>query len=137
MPGCCRGFIAAIGEAAHGERIGKTGEAEPQAALGARLMRLCWQGIVRDVDDIVHEAHGAWHDVLDRRLVKARFVRKRIKYQARQIDRTEKARAIGRQWLFAARIGRMDRFAIGEVVLAIDAIDEDHARARHNHRSSA
>ena len=51
-----------------------------------------------------------------RRLIEARFVRERINDQAREIDRAQQARAIGRQWLFAAIV---DQNAIG--IEAIDA----------------
>ena len=47
--------------------------------------------------------------------------------QPRQVDRPQKARAIGRQWLFAARISGVDGLAVMEVVLGVDAVDEDDA----------
>ena len=59
--------------------------------------------------------------------VEARFVRERTIDQLGEIDRAQKAGAIGRQRLLAARIGGLDRLAIGEVVQRVDAIDEDHA----------
>ncbi len=71
MPCGRRCFLAAIGKPTHGESIGKPGQTKAKPALGARFMRLRGQGIVRDIDDIVHEAHGARHDVCDRRFVDA------------------------------------------------------------------
>ena len=56
-----------------------------------------------------------------------RVVAERVLHQLGQIDRTQQTRAIRRQGLFAAGIGRADGFAIGEIVLFVDAVDEDHA----------
>ena len=49
-----------------------------------------------------------------------------------EIDGAEEAGAIGRQGLLAARIGGLDRLAIGEIVLGVDAVDEDHPRLGGN-----
>ena len=46
---------------------------------------------------------------------------------ARQIDRAQQAGAVGRQGLLAAGIGGVDLFAVAEIVLAVDAVDEDDA----------
>ena len=48
--------------------------------------------------------------------------------EAREIDRTEQAGAVGRQRLLAARIGGVDLLAVVQVVTRIDAVDEDDAR---------
>ena len=45
-----------------------------------------------------------------------------------QVDRTQQAGTIGRQWLFTAGIGSADGLAKPVVVHLIDAVDEDETR---------
>src|SRR5690606_5730782 len=70
--------------------------------------------------------------------VDARVLLERAAHEAAQVDAAEVAAAIGRQRLLAARVGRLDALAIGEVVVAVDRVDEQDAglrmvvRARHD-----
>jgi hypothetical protein len=45
-----------------------------------------------------------------------------------EVDRPEAAASVRRQGLLAAGVGRLDRLAVVEVVVAIHAVDEQHAR---------
>ena len=47
-----------------------------------------------------------------------------------EIDRTEVARAVGRQRLFAAGVGCRDLLAIVQIVARVDPVDEDNSRLR-------
>ena len=70
---------------------------------------------------------AAAHALLEPGHVDRRAGRERLLHQRREIDRAEQAGAVRRQRLLAARIGRVDRLAIGEVVARVDAVDEDDA----------
>src|SRR5262249_48355321 len=50
--------------------------------------------------------------------------------EAGEIERSQQARAVGRQRLFTAGIGGADLFAVGEIVERVDAVDEDDAWLR-------
>ena len=55
---------------------------------------------------------------------------KRIDDKARQYGRAQIAAAVGRQRLFAAGVGGFNDFAVRQVVVAIDFVDEQHAGFR-------
>src|SRR5690606_19292907 len=71
--------------------------------------------------------------------VEARFLREGITHEKRQVDRTQQARPMRWQRLFATRIGGPDLFAEPVVVHLIDAVDENESRLgkivcrRHDH----
>ena len=48
----------AVAHAGEDQRVGEAGDAEADAPLGLGLLALRRQRIVRDVDDVVEEAHG-------------------------------------------------------------------------------
>jgi len=50
--------------------------------------------------------------------------------EQRQVDRTQAAAAVGRQWLFGAGIGGFDQLAVVEVVVLVHAVEEEDARLR-------
>ena len=52
----------------------------------------------------------------------------RVAHESAQIDRAEVAAAIIRQWLLATRVGGLDGFAVGQIVVAVDFTHEQHAR---------
>ena len=90
-------------------------------------MLLLGQRELRDVDDIVHHPHAIRHQCPQLVEIEPGLRRKRRVDQPRQVDRSQQTSAVGRQGLLAARIGRLDRLAIPEIVAAIDAVDKDHA----------
>jgi hypothetical protein len=93
----------------------------------ACLFLLLRQRKLRDVDDIVHHSHAVGHEPAQPIEVEPGLGREWAIYQARQVDRAQQARAIGRQRLLAAGVARRYLFAIPEVVAAVDAVDKDHA----------
>ena len=103
------------------------GDAQPDAALGQRLGALLRQWIVRDIDHVVHEADGRGSGPPEFRLVQVSILLEGTRDKACEVERAKKAGAIGRQGLFAAGVGCADCLAVGEIVLGINAIDEDHA----------
>ncbi len=59
---------------------------------------------------------------------KSASARERMAHETREIDRAEQARAVGRQRLLAAGIGRADVLAEPVVVHLVDAVDQHESR---------
>ena len=92
------------------------------------LPPLLRQGPGRDVEHVVEHAHRDRDHAREALEVEAcRAVNGRAR-SSRQVDGTEVAAAVGRQRLLAAGVRRLDRLAIREVVVAVDAVEEQHAR---------
>ncbi len=121
-------FRRAVARAAEDERIGEAGDAQPDAPLRHRFGALLRQRKARNIDDVVEKPHGRAGEPLQFGFVQFRILLERVLHQAREIDRAQQTRAVRRQRLLATRVGRADGFAVGEVVLRIDAVDEDDAR---------
>ena len=126
--GQAHGLGPAVTRAAHDQRIGQTGHAQTDAALGLGLVALGLQREIGDVDDVVHHPHRPAHQFVQLISIDPGTVPERIGHQPRQIDRAQQAGAVRRQRLFAAGVGGMDGFAVMQVVPRVDAVDEDHAR---------
>ena len=88
---------------------------------------LLGQRKARDVDDVVHHPHGVGDERRQPIGVEPRLGGERVVDKPRQVQRAEEARAVRRQRLLSAGVGRVDPFAIPQVVAAIDAVDEDDA----------
>ena len=119
--------LAVVAQVQHHQRIAQTGEAQADAPLVARFLVLLRQRPHRHVEHVVEHAHGGAHQLLETGLVERRVGLERALHEARQVDRAEAAAAVGRQRLFAAGIGRTDALAVGEVVVAVDGVEEQHA----------
>ncbi len=119
---------AAIRKTEENQRVGKPRDAETDAPLGARLPRLRLKRIPRNVDDVVEKTDGGRDARFEFRNVDMRRRRERLLDEPRQIDRSQKARAIRRQRLLPAGVRRRNRLAIIEIVGGVDAIDENDAR---------
>ena len=117
----------AVARPAHDERVGEPCDAEPDAPLSLRLLALRRDGEARAVDRVVQHPDGGGGERLQRRHVELGILLEGVPHQAREVDRAEQARAVGRQRLLAAGVGGEDLFAVGEVVGPVDAVDEDHA----------
>ncbi len=104
---------AAIGSPEKNQRVGKAGDAETNAPFGAGFARLCVKRIARNVDDVVEEPDGRRNARLEFDRVDPCFGRERLLDELREVDRSQKARAVGRQRLLSARVRRRDRLAIG------------------------
>ena len=116
-----------VAQPEHRERIAEPREAEAHAALAARFVVLLRQRPYRHVEHVVEHANGDAREIRETRIVEARVLVERVDDEARQVDRAEAATAIGGQRLLATRIGRSDRLAIRQVVVAVDRVEEQHA----------
>ena len=94
--------IGAIARPAHDEGVAKPGYAEAHAPLGPGLMGLLGQGKARDVDGVVHHAHGDGDEFTQPFDVQYRAVLERVPDESRQVDRAQQTGAVGGQWLLAA-----------------------------------
>ena len=101
----------------------------PMRRLAIASSRCCGERPGGDVEHVVEHAH---RDL--RRPRRTRRSRTRasgsngVAHEAREIDRAEAAAAVRRQRLLGAGIGRLDRLAVVEVVVAVDAVEEQDAR---------
>ena len=126
--GKLQGTRRAIAGASKNQRVGQAGQAKTDTPLGLGLLALGFERVVGHVDDGVEHAHGNADAFFQLGQIDIGAGFERMIHQPRQIDRPEQTGTIGRQWLFAARIGGVNVLAIGEVVLVVDAVDEDDAR---------
>ena len=123
-----RRFFRAIAQTDHQQRIGQTGDAQTDPALGLRLLALRFQWELRRIDDVVHHPHSGGDQFAQRRNIQRRRIAKRIADQPRHVDRAKQASTVGGQRLLAAGVGRGNRLAIAQVVGLVDPVDENHAR---------
>ncbi len=119
--------LAVIAQAEHDQRVAQPGEAQPDAALGLRLGLLLRQRPDGDVEHVVEHAHGHLCDLGEAGLVEARAGLEGVEHEMRQVDAAEAATAVRRQRLLSTRVGRRDRLAVAEVVVGVDAVEEQHA----------
>ena len=109
------------------------------AALARDLVALLRERQAVDLDDVVEHAREDAHDFVVFVPVEARLRAERIAHERRQVDRAQQARAVRRQRLLAARVGRADVLAPPVVVHLVDAVDEDESglgvvvRRDHDH----
>ena len=109
---------AAIARAAENERVGKAGDAEPDAPFRLRLLCLLLEREARDVDGVVEHAHRQRHQPLELGEIEPCIAAEGIAHQRREVDRAQEARAVRRQRLLAAIV---DVKAVG--VEGVDAGD--------------
>jgi hypothetical protein len=79
------------------------------------------------IEHVVEHAHRHLHHLGERIVPKARAGLERCVDEEREIDRAQAAAAVGGKWLFATRVGGVDALAVPEVVVGVDAVDEQHA----------
>ena len=92
-----------------------------------RLAALRFQGVSGNVDDIIEEADRGRDTLFEPCRVEQGALLERPGHELRKINRAEKAGAVRRQRLLSAGVGGKNLLAVGEVVHAVDAIDENHA----------
>ena len=119
---------AVVAQVQHRQRVAQPGEAQPDAPLVGSLGGLLGQRPQRGVEHVVERADGGPRHIVEFREVEAGRVAERIDDEAGQVDRAEAAAAVGRKRLLATRVRRRDRLAVRQVVIAVHAVDEDHAR---------
>ena len=121
-------LVGVVLETEHYQGVAKPGEPQPDPPLGVRLGLLRRQRPHRDVKHVVQHAHRGVYYARESLEIEARFRPERVGDEQREIDAAQAAAAVCGQRLFAARIGRFDCFAVREIVIGIDAVDENHAR---------
>ncbi len=108
-------------------------------ALAPDLVALLRERQAVDLDDVVEHARENFHDLAELFPVEVRVIAERRHDELREIDRAEQARAVRRQRLLAAGVGRANVLAPPVVVHLVDAIDEHEAglgkvvRRGHDH----
>ena len=122
------GFGFVVAQAQHGQRVAEAGEAEADAALVGGFLRLALERPVRRIEDVVQHAGGDTTDFGEGVEVEAGGVGEGVADKQRQVDRTQAAAAIRRQRLFGAGVGRLDNFAVIEVVVLVHPVEEQDAR---------
>ena len=88
----------------------------------------CAQRPRRHVEHVVQHAHGGVDHLAEALEVEGAVVLERVLHEARDVDGAEAAAAVGRKRLFGARVRGLDRLAVIEVVVAVDAVEEEDAR---------
>ena len=123
-----RGRRGVVAQSQHHQRIAQAGEAEPDASLVGRLALLLGQRPHGDVEHVVEHAHRHLHQPGQAGVVEAGVGLEGVEHQAGEVDRPQAAAAVGRQRLLATRVARGDVLAVGEVVVGVDAVEEQDAR---------
>jgi hypothetical protein len=132
-------FARAVLHAQHRDRRAQAEETHAVTALARDLVALLLERQAIDLDHVVEHARKDAHDLAILLPVEARFVRERVAHEVGEVDRTEQARAVWRQRLFAAGVGGADRLAPPVVVHLVDAVDQHEAGfrevvgGRHDH----
>ena len=98
--------IRVVAQAQHRERIAQAGEAQADAALGHRLLVLLLQRPGRHVEHVVEHAHRRIDHFSERIEIERSALVERIAHEAREVDRSQAAAAVGGQRLLGAGVGR-------------------------------
>src|SRR5665647_2026963 len=119
--------IAAVCEPEHDQSIGEPRDTKADAPRAMRVLSLLRKRKPRCVDHVVEQPHG---DL--RRLGKAAEIDPRPRCERRQheaceIERTQIAGPIRRQWNLTAWVGGADLLAVPEIIELVDAVDEQYA----------
>ena len=124
----CGCLVRPIAQTGHQQGVREPRDAKADPPLGLRLGQLLGQREFRDVHHVVHHPHRSGDQIGQRPLVQRSLRSEGIRDQPGQVDRPQKAGAIGRQGLFAAGVGGGDGLNIIQVVGRVDTVDEDHTR---------
>ena len=122
------GLLRAVLHAQHRDRGAQAQKAHAVTTLAQDLIALLTERQAVDLDHVVEHAREHLHDFAELFPIEARIFGERIDDEAREIDRAEQARAVRRQRLLAAGVGRANGFAPPVVVHLVHAIDEHEAR---------
>ena len=120
--------VTVVVQPQHHQRIAQAGEAQADAALVPRLLGLLRQRPHGGVEHVVQHAHRHRGHLGQPGLVEGRIVLEGPRDEMRQVDAAQAAAAVARQGLLAAGVGRADGLAVTQVVVLVDAVQEQHAR---------
>ena len=121
-------FVAVVAQPQHDERVAQAGEAKTDAPLRHRFGALLHEWPRGRLEHVVEHAHRDFHRAGEVLEVEARALGEGVGDVAREVDRAEAAAAVRRQRLLRARVGGFDRLAVVEVVVAVDAVEEENPR---------
>ncbi len=119
--------LGVVAQTQHDQRVAEAREAEADAPLLAAFLELLRQRPVGGFQHVVEHADGDADGFAERLQQEGGVVRERVRDEARQVDRAEVAAAVRGQRLLAAGVGGGDALAVPEVVVAVDAVDEEDA----------
>ncbi len=122
--------VGVVAQPQHGEGVAQAREAHADAPLGRGFGTLLRQRPEGDVQHVVERAHLRGHAGRERVEIEGRLAgeAERVAHEARQDDGAEVAAAVGRQRLFTAGIRGRDALAVRQVVVGVDAVEEEDAR---------
>ena len=121
-------FRRAVLHSQHRDRGAEPEEAHAVTALAIDLVLLPWQRQSVDLDHIVQHARKDADDFAECFPVETRVLGKRINDKFRQIDRSEQAGPVRRQWLLTAGVRRTNILGEPVVVHLVDLVDQHEAR---------
>ena len=106
-------------------RAAKTQKAHAVTTLTQDLVALPFERQAVDLDYVIEHAGEYFDHLAILSPIELRLGGEWTTHEARQIHRTQQARAVGRQRLLTARIGRTNVFAEPVVVHLVDTVDQD------------
>ncbi len=121
------GFGAAAMRAAHGRCVCLSSNAEADTAYRFRFTSLRLQRKARDVDRVVQQTNGHRRDLSQGIGVQSRIGCEWLCDASRKIEGDKKTGTVWWLGLLAARIGRVDRFSIPQIVRRGDSVDKNDA----------
>ncbi len=121
-------LVGVVAQAQHRQGVAQPGIAQPDAALVPCFLLLFGQRPCGDIQHVVQHAHRGAHQLLERFVVEDGMRRERVFHHARQVDRAQTAAAVGGEGLLSAWVGGLDHLAIGQVVVPVHQVDEQHTR---------
>ncbi len=121
------GFGPVVAQAQHGQGVAQAGEAEADAALVGGFFLLPFQGPVGGVQHVVQHAGGHLDHFTESVEVELGLFGEGVLDEQGQVDGTQAAAAVRRQGLFGAGVGGLDLLAVIEVVVLVDAVQEEDA----------
>ena len=119
-----------VAQAQHGQGVAHAGKAHADATLVRRLLTLLRQGPEGHVQYVVQSPHLNGHGLLKGFEVKGWHARKAkgVAHEPCQDDGAQIATTVGWQWLLATGVGRGNRFAVAQVIVLVDVVQEQDAR---------
>ncbi len=122
------GVVAVIAQAEHHAGVAQAEKAQADAAFVLRLVVLLDQRPIGDVEHVVEHAHRDAGDGLKTLGVEPRLRRERIAHKSGEIDRAQAAAAVVGQKLLGARVGRLEGFAVIQIVVSVGGVEKQNAR---------
>ncbi len=120
--------VAVIAQAEHHAGVAQAQKAQTDAAFVLRLVVLLDQRPVGHVEYVVEHAHRDAGDGLKALGIEARLRRERFAHKTGEVDRAQAAAAVVGQELLGARVGRLEGFAVIQVVISVGGVEKQNAR---------